>query len=112
MLVADCVPILAGDPVAGVIAAVHAGRRGAADGIALRALEAMTRRSGAESGCMTVVLGPAICGACYEVPAAMRDEVEAALPGSASTTDRGHARARPAGRPGAGNCARPVSTRS
>jgi YfiH family protein len=88
VLVADCVPILAGDPVAGVIAAVHAGRRGAADGIAERMLERMTA-SGAKPGGITVVLGPAICGACYEVPASMRDEVSRALPGSASTTDRG-----------------------
>ena len=35
------------------------------------------------------LLGPAICGACYEVPAAMRDEVDAALPGSATRTRRG-----------------------
>jgi YfiH family protein len=88
VLVADCVPMLAGDPEAGVIAAVHAGRRGAADGIAIRAIEAMIA-AGASIGAVRVVLGPAICGACYEVPAAMRDEVEGALPGSAVTTDRG-----------------------
>ncbi|HEY4991758.1 MAG TPA: laccase domain-containing protein, partial [Nakamurella sp.] len=41
VLVADCVPILAGDPAAGVVAAVHAGRRGAAGGIGLRALRRM-----------------------------------------------------------------------
>jgi YfiH family protein len=88
VLVADCVPILAGDPTAGVIAAVHAGRRGAADGIAVRMLERMTAL-GAEPDGITVVLGPAICGACYEVPSSMRDEVAEQLPGSASTTDRG-----------------------
>jgi polyphenol oxidase len=33
-----------------------------------------------------VLLGPAVCGECYEVPSEMRDEVEAALPGSAATT--------------------------
>ena len=88
VLVADCVPMLAADPVDGVIAAVHAGRRGAADGIALRTLEAMTR-AGSRADQVQVLLGPAICGDCYEVPAAMRDEVEAALPGSASTTSRG-----------------------
>ena len=88
VLVADCVPILAGDPAAGVIAAVHAGRRGAADGIALRMLERMAGL-GAAPGGITVVLGPAICGACYEVPLSMRDEVAEQLPGSASTTDRG-----------------------
>jgi YfiH family protein len=88
VLVADCVPILAGDAAAGVIAAVHAGRRGAAGGIALRMLERMAAL-GAAPGGITVVLGPAICGACYEVPAAMRDEVADTLPGSASTTDRG-----------------------
>ena len=88
VLVADCVPMLAADPVNGVIAAVHAGRRGAADGIALRALDAMAA-AGSRADQVHVLLGPAICGNCYEVPAAMRDEVEAALPGSASTTDRG-----------------------
>jgi hypothetical protein len=88
VLVADCVPMLAADPVAGVIAAAHAGRRGAADGIALRALDRMVA-TGAATADISVVLGPAICGACYEVPAAMRDEVDAALPGSATTTDRG-----------------------
>jgi polyphenol oxidase len=36
-----------------------------------------------------VVLGPAICGGCYEVPAAMCAEVDAALPGSAVRTRRG-----------------------
>jgi len=88
VLVADCVPILAGDATAGVIAAVHAGRRGAADGIGLRVLDQLTAL-GAAPETTTAVLGPAICGSCYEIPAAMRDEVEADLPGSATTTDRG-----------------------
>jgi len=88
VLVADCVPMLAGDPVAGVIAAVHAGRRGAAAGIALRMLTVMLE-SGAGVEEIEVLLGPAICGRCYEVPVEMRDEVEAALPGSACRTDRG-----------------------
>jgi YfiH family protein len=90
VLVADCVPILAGDPVAGVIAAVHAGRRGAAGGIALRMVAAMVD-AGASASSIEVLLGPAICGPCYEVPDGMRDEVEAALPGSACRTDRGTA---------------------
>ena len=88
VLVADCVPMLAGDPAAGVIAAVHAGRRGAAGGIGLRMIAAMVE-AGASVASIGVLLGPAICGRCYEVPAAMRDEVEAALPGSACRTDRG-----------------------
>lgn len=88
VLVADCVPILAGDPRAGVVAAVHAGRRGAADGIADRMVTAMVA-AGARVDAIEVLLGPAACGRCYEVPAAMRDEVEAALPGAACTTGRG-----------------------
>jgi len=88
VLVADCVPMLAGDPTAGVIAAVHAGRRGAAGGIALRMLTAMLQ-AGASVTAVEVLLGPAICGQCYEVPAPMRDEVDAALPGSACRTSRG-----------------------
>ncbi len=88
VLVADCVPILAGEPAAGVISAVHAGRRGAAGGIALRMLTAMLQ-AGASVAAVEVLLGPAICGQCYEVPAVMRDEVEAELPGSACRTSRG-----------------------
>lgn len=88
VLVADCIPILAADPVAGVIAAVHAGRRGAAGGIALRALDAMVL-AGATPERIDVWLGPAICGDCYEVPTDLRDEVEADLPGSAATTGWG-----------------------
>jgi polyphenol oxidase len=85
VVVADCVPVLLADPGAGVVAAAHAGRRGAADGVLDRTLESMAAL-GAETGRVEALLGPAVCGQCYEVPAAMRDEVEAALPGSASTT--------------------------
>jgi YfiH family protein len=90
VLAADCVPILAGDDRAGVLGAAHAGRRGAAGGIGVRLIEAMVAR-GAAVGHITVWLGPAICGRCYEVPPAMCDEVDAALPGSAGRTERGTA---------------------
>ena len=36
-----------------------------------------------------MLLGPAVSGRNYEVPAAMADEVEAALPGSRTTTSAG-----------------------
>ena len=36
-----------------------------------------------------MLLGPAVCGGCYEVPAAMRAQVDAALPGSAVRTRTG-----------------------
>ncbi|CAA9292613.1 MAG: FIG00003370: Multicopper polyphenol oxidase [uncultured Actinomycetospora sp.] len=85
VVVADCVPVLLADPYAGVVAAAHAGRRGAADGVLPRTLEAMTEL-GAEPARVEALLGPSVCGQCYEVPAALRDEVEAQLPGSASTT--------------------------
>jgi len=85
VVVADCVPVLLADPTAGVVGAAHAGRRGAADGILARTLEAMAEL-GAGTEHVEVLLGPAVCGLCYEVPAQMRDEVEAALPGSAAST--------------------------
>jgi polyphenol oxidase len=88
VLVADCVPVLLADPEADVVGAVHAGRAGAAAGIVPRAVEAM-RSAGADPARTDALLGPAICAACYEVPAAMRDEVAAALPGSAARTRRG-----------------------
>lgn len=88
VLVADCVPMLAHDPDAGVIAATHAGRNGAAAGIALATLEAM-ESLGARRERIRVLLGPAVCGRCYEVPAGMRADVDAVLPGSADETSWG-----------------------
>jgi YfiH family protein len=88
VLVADCVPVLLADPEAGVVGAVHAGRVGARVGVIPAALEAM-RSAGAATERIEVLLGPSVCGECYEVPAAMRADVEAHLPGSASTTRKG-----------------------
>jgi YfiH family protein len=88
VLVADCVPVLLGDAEAGVIGAAHAGRVGAAAGVVRRAVEEMWKL-GAEPARTEALLGPAICGGCYEVPAPMRAEVEQRLPGSACTTRAG-----------------------
>ena len=88
VVTADCVPVLMADARAGVVAAVHAGRVGAQRGVVARAVEAMLDR-GAHAGDISALLGPAVSGANYEVPAAMADEVEAALPGSRTTTAAG-----------------------
>jgi YfiH family protein len=68
VLVADCVPLLLHDRAAGVVGAVHAGRPGLLGGIVGRAVEAM-RDLGA--GAISAVVGPSVCGRCYEVPAEM-----------------------------------------
>lgn len=90
VLVADCVPILASDPVAGVVGAAHAGRVGAAAGIDTALLDAMVS-AGADPARVDVLLGPAVCGRCYEVPAEMQAAVERGLPGSACVSDQGTA---------------------
>jgi YfiH family protein len=87
VVTADCVPVLMGDARSGVVAAVHAGRVGAQKGVVARALEAMLD-VGAHTEDISVLLGPAVSGRNYEVPAAMAAEVEAALPGSRTTTVR------------------------
>lgn len=88
VLAADCVPVLLADPRAGVVGAAHAGRVGAAAGVLPAVVEAMAAL-GARTGDVEVLLGPAVCGGCYEVPAAMAAEVDAALPGSAVRTRNG-----------------------
>lgn len=83
VLVADCVPVLLADARGEVVAAVHAGRRGVVAGVVGAAVAAM-RAAGARD--LGAAVGPAACGACYEVPAAMRAEVAASDPAAASTT--------------------------
>ena len=89
-LTADCVPVLLADPTSGVVAAVHAGRVGAAAGVLPAALHAM-QEAGAAVHRVEALLGPAICGGCYEVPAELQASTEDRLPGSACRTSRGTA---------------------
>lgn len=90
VLTADCVPVLAADESAGVIGAVHAGRVGAVGGIVPSLIGAMTSL-GARPDRITVFLGPAAAGSHYELPPELADEVDAALPGSRTTTVAGTA---------------------
>lgn len=88
VLAADCVPVLLADERAGVVGAVHAGRRGVVAGVVPAAVAAMVGR-GAHPGDIRAAVGPAICGLCHEVPPGLRDEVESAVPGTATTTSWG-----------------------
>jgi YfiH family protein len=88
VLVADCVPVLLADETAGVIGAAHAGRRGLADGVLPATVECMASL-GARPERLTVRLGPAVCGLCYEVPAQMQQEVVAVAPAALATTRQG-----------------------
>lgn len=88
VLTADCTPVLLADTDAGVIGAAHAGRPGLLAGVVPATVAAMTDL-GADPARMTVRLGPAVCGRCYEVPAAMRDEAAALAPRSYATTSWG-----------------------
>ncbi|GAA1475862.1 peptidoglycan editing factor PgeF [Nocardioides aestuarii] len=83
---ADCVPVLLADPVAGVVAAVHSGRPGLAAGVVPAAVERVRALGAAD---LVAWVGPHVCGSCYEVPAAMRDEVAALVPESRSETSWG-----------------------
>jgi YfiH family protein len=81
---ADCLPVLlAGD---GVVGAAHVGRGGLVKGVLHETVRVM-REEGATA--LTAVVGPGICGACYEVPASLAGEAEKAAPGSRSTTRAG-----------------------
>ena len=63
---ADCGVLLFADPQAGVVAAAHAGWKGAVGGVLEATLDAM-ERIGATRGRTRVVLGPTIGQASYEV---------------------------------------------
>jgi len=64
---ADCVPVFLVDPERKAVALLHAGWRGAAAGILERGLSVLRERVGSAPHDVLVHLGPAICGACYEV---------------------------------------------
>lgn len=85
IMVADCLPVLLGDPVAGVIGAAHAGRVGLLGGV-LEATVAEMVALGSRPGDLTASIGPSICGACYEVTEQMREDAASRLPATRART--------------------------
>ena len=84
VMVADCIPLLLVSDL--VIAAVHVGRRGLVNGIALKTVSKM-REIGAID--IRAELGPSICGKCYEVPQDLADEVALLHPVASSMSGIG-----------------------
>jgi len=95
VVTADCVPVLLATPDARVVAAVHAGWRGLADGVVGAALAAL-RAAGAPPDSLAAAIGPCIGACCYEVDepvlARLRARFGVALDAHARATRPGHAR--------------------
>jgi polyphenol oxidase len=64
---ADCFPILLADLHHRVVAAVHAGWRGTADGVAVETLKKMRAEFSSEPVNVIAAIGPGIGRCCYEV---------------------------------------------
>ena len=84
VMVADCIPLLFVSKE--VVAAVHVGRAGLINRVAIKALHQM-RNMGAID--VHAIIGPSICGRCYEVPFEMQQDVIADHPRAFATTHSG-----------------------
>jgi YfiH family protein len=84
VMVADCIPLLLKSEK--LVAAVHVGRAGLINSIALKTIAKM-RALGAIQ--ISGSIGPAICGSCYEVPQELHDEVTSLHPLASSKTRTG-----------------------
>lgn len=82
VVTADCGPILFADPKARVIAAAHAGWKGALDGVLENTVGAM-ETLGARRDDIVAVLGPSISRHAYEVGPEFVERFTAADPGNA-----------------------------
>lgn len=93
VLTADCGPLLFADMEARVVAAAHAGWKGALSGITARTLEAM-EGLGATRRNVTAIIGPMISKAAYEVGPEFPDRFTDAAPANAryftASTRPGH----------------------
>jgi YfiH family protein len=77
---ADCVPILMHDPKRKVVAAVHAGWRGAVAGIVQKTMALMESRFGSVPEHLRVSIGPSVGVCCYEVDGPVLDKLHQACP--------------------------------
>jgi YfiH family protein len=84
-LAADCVSFTLVDPVNRVIAVGHAGWRGVLANVMQSVLDEFFA-TGAKSIHTEVVIGPAICGECYEVPNERVEQFRKILPETITST--------------------------
>jgi YfiH family protein len=84
VMVADCIPLLLVSKE--VVGAIHVGRAGLVNRIALKAVQLMRSLGAIE---LHAILGPSICGGCYEVPFQMQQDVIAEHPRAFATTRKG-----------------------
>ena len=82
VMVADCIPLLLTSTT--VVGAVHVGRRGLMNSVAVKTIESMRKLGAAQ---IHAQLGPSICGRCYGVPQDLADEVIAKHPAASSLTN-------------------------
>ena len=82
VLTADCVPVLFADARVGVVAAAHAGWRGAVSGVVESAIGEMVRM-GAVRHHIAAAVGPSISQRAYEVGHAFKTDVVARDPANA-----------------------------
>lgn len=81
VLTADCAPVLLADPETRIVAAVHAGWKGALGGVVHSAVASM-EALGASPRSILAVVGPCIAPASYEVGADFQDRFAHHDPGS------------------------------
>lgn len=74
---ADCVPVLVHDPRRRVVAAIHAGWRGAIADIVPKTLALMHTRFGSSVADVRVSIGPSAGSCCYEVDAPVLQQLRA-----------------------------------
>ena len=84
VMVADCIPLLLKSRES--VAAVHVGRRGLVNEITRKTLSLMRDMGSSQ---ITAIIGPAICGTCYEVSEEIHSEVTALHPFADSRTHNG-----------------------
>jgi purine-nucleoside/S-methyl-5'-thioadenosine phosphorylase / adenosine deaminase len=77
---ADCVPILIQDPKRQVVAAVHAGWRGAVAGIVPKTLALLESRFGSRLEHVRISIGPSAGVCCYEVDEPVLDRLYQGFP--------------------------------
>lgn len=86
---ADCVPVLLADPSTRMVAAIHAGWRGASRGVVRAGVRALVDK-GAKASELIAAVGPCVCESCYEVGAEVARHFPESVAEKKGTKDKFH----------------------